>query len=63
MNLPDKIRITHLGWNEDRGAYKVQLGDGTQTIAYAWVPGSPGDNTSHAKAMAIAVRICEGWNA
>lgn len=63
MNLPDKIRITGVDWNERGGDYQIALGDGQQTIAYAWVLGSPGDRTSHAKAMAIAERICEGWNA
>lgn len=59
--LPEKVRITHVGWNEDRGAYKAQIGDSNRTIAYAWVPGSHTD--AHAEVMAIAIRICEGWNA
>ena len=63
MNLPDKIRITRLGWNEGCGAYKVQIGDSKQTIAYVWVPSSPDDLTSHARAIVIAERICEGWTA
>ena len=60
--LPDKIRITGV-WNERGGDWQIAIGDGEQTIAYARVIGSTGDSTSHAKAMAIAERICEGWNA
>ena len=61
--FPDKIRITHFGWSEDRGAYKVQLGTADVTVAYAWVAGGVGDRTAHETAMQIAERICEGWNA
>lgn len=63
MNLPDKIRITNMGWSETRGAYKVQLGDEQQTIAYAWVPGGSGDAAARERAIAIAERICKEWNA
>jgi hypothetical protein len=60
--LPEKVRITNMGWNETRGAYKVQIGDDSRTIAYAWVPGGSGDCYAREEAMKIAVRICEGWN-
>lgn len=63
MNLPDKIRITGVDWNERGGDWQIAIGDGEQTIAYARVLGSPGDSTSYAKAITIAECICEGWNA
>jgi hypothetical protein len=55
--LPERIRITHCGWTEQRGGYKVQLGTDDETIGYAYTPGN-----DHERAMAIAIRICEGWN-
>lgn len=61
--LPEKVRITNMGWNEDCGAYKVQIGDSDRTIAYAWVAGGSGDQQAREEAMQIAVRLCEGWNA
>ena len=61
--LPEKIRITNMGWSEDRGAYKVQIGTNDLTVAYAWVAGGAGDRTAHDTAMRIAERLCEGWNA
>lgn len=62
MSLPDKIRITNMGWSEDKCTYKVQLGDENVTVAYAWVPGGSGDHAAYQRAMQIAQRLCEGWN-
>ena len=62
IELPQKVRITNLGWNEDRGAFKVQIGTHEETIAYAWVVAGGGDKSGYEKAMLIAQRICEGWN-
>ena len=61
--LPDHVRITNFGWNENRGAYKVQIGDDSRTVAYAWVPVGIGDDAAREQAFAIAKRLCEGWNA
>lgn len=60
--LPDKIRITNMGWSEDKASYKVQIGTSGRTIAYAWVPGGCGDRQAHDEAVQIAERLCEGWN-
>lgn len=62
MELPERIRVTNMGWSEAKCSYKVQIGTDEQTIAYAWVPGGCGDRTAHDRAMLIAERLCEGWN-
>jgi hypothetical protein len=60
--LPNKVRITNMGWSESCCSYKVQIGDIDRTIAYAWVAGGSGDRQACYEAMQIATRICEGWN-
>lgn len=59
--LPQTVRITNLGWTEDRGAYKAQIGNSEETVAYAWAPGGSGGD-AHERVMQIAIRICEAWN-
>lgn len=63
MSLPQKIRATLARWSEEECAHKIQLGDSEQTIAYVWVPGRYADQDAATKAVQIATRICEGWNA
>ena len=60
--LPEKVRITNMGWSENRCAYKVQIGTDDETIAYAWVCGGIGDRSSGHRALDIAERICTAWN-
>ena len=60
--LPEKVRITNMGWSEDKCSFKVQIGTADETIAYAWVVGGVGDRTAYSRALDVAERICTGWN-
>lgn len=60
--LPEKVRITNMGWNENRCAYKVQIGTHEETIAYAWIVGGVGDKEAYSRALNVAERICTAWN-
>ena len=61
MELPETVRITNVGWSEDKCAWKAQIGTSEETVAYAWVSGGSGSDARE-KVMQIAIRICEGWN-